>query len=157
MSPVALRSIAVACFPCALLVAGATSAAGQPSPPDAGPAIDQQLQILDVEETAGTVTLEIALPPALGPLAPVDRNFGVTDGGRLVDVDVAPRAAPSTVLVVDTSGRMRGPSLDEPLPCGCKESSSSQSSGVRQCPDRRRCRFRCCTPEGAAWSSPTTQ
>ncbi|MGI9597938.1 MAG: VWA domain-containing protein [Acidimicrobiales bacterium] len=71
-----------------------------------------RIQILGVEESEDEVILEVAVPPAIGQLAPIDANFGVTDGGRLVGVAVAPIAtAPDTVIVLDTSGSMRGSAL----------------------------------------------
>lgn len=72
-----------------------------------------QIQILGVEEGDDAITLDVAVPAAFGPLAPVDSNFGVTDGGQRVDLAVAPLgAAADTMLALDTSGSMRGPALE---------------------------------------------
>ncbi|MDH3679707.1 MAG: VWA domain-containing protein, partial [Acidimicrobiia bacterium] len=96
-----------------LLVVGTGSRAGaqlSTTASDRDP--DGQIQILGVDEAEDEIVLEVAVPPALGRLAPIDRNFGVTDGGQLVDVAVAPVAtAADTVLVLDTSGSMRGSAL----------------------------------------------
>lgn len=73
---------------------------------------EDRIQILGVEQTADAVALEIAVPPAIGRLAPIGANFGVTDGGELVQVDVR-RLEPAidTVIVLDTSGSMTGSAL----------------------------------------------
>ncbi len=72
-----------------------------------------QIQILGVDEGDDTVTLDVAVPSAFGHLAPVGRNFGVTDGGQTVDLAVAPLgAAADTMLALDTSGSMEGSALD---------------------------------------------
>lgn len=74
---------------------------------------DGRIQILGVEEGDDAVTLDVAVPAAFGPLAPIDRNFGLTDGGHRVDLAVAPLgAAADTMLALDTSGSMRGPALE---------------------------------------------
>lgn len=74
--------------------------------------LDEPIQILNIEELEGQVTLDIAVPPAIGRLAPVAENFGVTDGGELVDVSVSAIGGENdTVLVIDTSGSMRGAAL----------------------------------------------
>lgn len=71
-----------------------------------------QIQIVGVEETQEEVILELAVPPAIGRLAPVDGNFGVTDGGQRVGFDVSPvETVGDTVLVLDTSGSMQGSAL----------------------------------------------
>jgi tight adherence protein B len=95
-----------------VLVALETGASAQPSPTGSGRDPDGQIQILGVEQSEDEVILELAVPPAFGRVAPVDRNFGVTDGGQRVKFTVAPlEGALDTVLVIDTSGSMRGPAL----------------------------------------------
>ena len=85
----------------------ATDASEPPVPADA-----DRIQVVGIEETADTVILELAVPPAIGELAPVAANFGVTDGGQRVEFAVAPVAtATDTVMVLDTSGSMQGTAL----------------------------------------------
>ena len=100
----------------ALLVGAGSGAAAETSTTVAEespePAEADRIQILGVDETEDEVILELAVPPAIGRLAPVDANFGVTDGGQLVDFVVAPvETAADTVMVLDTSGSMQGSAL----------------------------------------------
>jgi tight adherence protein B len=76
-----------------------------------GPGPETELQVLAIDETADQVVVEIALPGGLGRPTPIDQSFGVIDGGESVGVEATPLDTASTVLVVDTSGSMRGPSL----------------------------------------------
>ncbi|MCP3988840.1 MAG: VWA domain-containing protein [Actinomycetia bacterium] len=102
---------ALVAFVSPLVVTGGQADAQQP-PNDSDHDLDGQIQILDVEEADGEIILEVAVPPSLGRPAPSNRHFGVTDGGQLVDVMVAPAdTAAKTVLVIDTSGSMKGPAL----------------------------------------------
>lgn len=79
---------------------------------DDEPGLDERIQILGVDESEDVVTLDIAVPPAIGRLEPVAANFGVTDGGELVDVSVSSIGTTTdTILVIDTSGSMQGPAL----------------------------------------------
>ena len=74
--------------------------------------LEETVQILSIETSADEVVVDIAVPAAIGRLAPVDDNFGVTDGGQLVGVRVNPiDTSPETVLLIDTSGSMRGSAL----------------------------------------------
>ena len=96
--------------------AGATTPAdGDPGASSAGVdgADTEAVQILNVAESEEEVILEIAPPAGLTPPPATDRAFGVTDGGRAVDVTVAALDTPAVVLLIDTSGSMRGRSLDE--------------------------------------------
>lgn len=115
---VAALALALALVP-AMLPAGADAQQLPPAPgvsdpadpADQGP--DSQIQILGVEESDSSVTLDVSVPAAFGPLAAVDGNFAVIDGGQRVDLTVAPLgAAVDTMLVLDTSGSMEGPALD---------------------------------------------
>jgi tight adherence protein B len=74
---------------------------------------DNDIQILNVAEGPDhEVTLEIAIPPTIGQLEPVGANFGVTENGNLLDLEVAPISSMVDVVVVlDTSGSMRGQAL----------------------------------------------
>ncbi|MGB5760337.1 MAG: VWA domain-containing protein, partial [Acidimicrobiales bacterium] len=95
-----------------VMMAVGTGAGAQPSTTAADAGLDERIQILGVEETPDEVILEVAVPPAIGRLAPVEANFGVTDGGQLVGIEVAPvGTAADTVMVIDTSGSMRGSAL----------------------------------------------
>ncbi len=106
-----------------MLAAGAGAQQLPPAPPAPGSSDTSsgadaqdpagQIQILGVVEGDDAVTLDVAVPTAFGPLAPVDSNFGVTDGGQTVDLSVAPvGAAADTMLALDTSGSMEGPALE---------------------------------------------
>ncbi len=81
--------------------------------PAAGQGLDSEIQILDVTEGAGgEITLDLAIPASIGELAPIESNFGVTDGGRLVEFTIAPMTeAVDAVVVLDTSGSMEGSAL----------------------------------------------
>ncbi len=101
-----------------LLAVGTTAAAQpatteEPATATEGVAeLDDQIQILAVEETEDEVILEVAVSPAIGPLFPLDSSFSVLDGGGLVDLVVTPvENTTDTVLVLDTSGSMRGSAL----------------------------------------------
>ncbi|MEL6984956.1 MAG: hypothetical protein AAFO29_21175, partial [Actinomycetota bacterium] len=79
---------------------------------------DEQIQILGVTEVdgddgePGKVILDIAVPPAIGPVPVTGQNFAVLDGGQLVDPMVAPTgSAAEFVLVLDTSGCLRGSAM----------------------------------------------
>lgn len=76
--------------------------------------LDDGIQILGVtEEADGRIVLDVAVPAAIGELAPVAANFGITDGGQLAEHEVDQLPADiDAVLVLDTSGSMAGPALD---------------------------------------------
>jgi tight adherence protein B len=113
-----------------------TSAPTPTSTPTSAPAsvddseesLQESIQILRVTQADGLVTMDVAVPPAIGRLTPVAENFGVTDGGQLVDATVTSiGASADTVLVIDTSGSMQGPAL---------ASATSAAAGfVRSLPD----------------------
>lgn len=95
------------------------------------PAADDTIQIVGIEESPDEVILEIAVPPAIGRLAPIDANFGVTDGGARVDFAVTPvETAADTVIVLDTSGSMEGSAL--------AAAKSAAAGFVRALPDDAR-------------------
>ncbi|MDH5238342.1 MAG: VWA domain-containing protein, partial [Acidimicrobiia bacterium] len=109
----AARALAAAALALVLVVVAAGVGGAQPSPvgPDGDPG--GQIQILDVDEGDERITLDVAVPSGFGPLAPVGRNFAVTDGDQLVGLTVAPLGtAATTMLALDTSGSMRGAALD---------------------------------------------
>ncbi len=92
------------------------SSVGADVEPAPAPDLADRIQILGIDETptedGAEVVLEVAVPPAIGRLVASDENFAVTDGGPLVDVVVAPvTTASDTVIVLDTSGSMRGSAL----------------------------------------------
>jgi len=130
----------VALLSLALLVFSGSGAAGAeiderpeipqaPESPDAAAA--DRIQIVGLEETQDEVILELAVPPAIGRLAPVDANFGVTDGGQRVDFVVAPvEEAADTIMVLDTSGSMQGSAL--------AAAKSAAVSFIRALPDDAR-------------------
>lgn len=74
---------------------------------------DGKIQILGLTRLPdGQIELELAIPPSIDDLAPIESNFGVTDGGRLTDFVVQPlTTALDVVIVLDTSGSMKGPAL----------------------------------------------
>jgi tight adherence protein B len=81
------------------------------APEPSGP-LDTEVQILSVDTTGDEVVVEVAMPPSVGRLAPVDGNFGISDGGQLVDLTVSPVVnSADAILVIDTSGSMEGPPL----------------------------------------------
>lgn len=89
---------------------GVAGPAGQAEATEPPP--QERIQILDVKQADGLVTIDVAVPPDIGRLTPVAENFGVTDGGQLVDATVTSiGASADTVLVIDTSGSMRGQAL----------------------------------------------
>lgn len=78
----------------------------------AGRDLAGEIQVLSAAQSGEEVVLELAIPPSIGELAPVGANFGVTDGGQLVDVSVAPLGTRvDAVVVLDTSGSMAGDAL----------------------------------------------
>ena len=93
--------------------ASAAPAHARPVTTAEGTDLDERIQILDVEESASEIVLEVAVPPSIGRLAPVEANFAVTDGGQLVGLAVEPIEAPAdTVIALDASGSMRGSALE---------------------------------------------
>ncbi len=74
--------------------------------------LSNSIQILGLSQENQRVVLDIAVPAAIGGLAPNSSNFGITDAGRLVDFSIRPIQTPIDVVVVlDTSGSMRGEAL----------------------------------------------
>ena len=72
-----------------------------------------EIQVLRVDEGDRQVTIEIAIPASIGQLAPVAGNFAVTVDGRVQDFGVSPlTTVVDVILVLDTSGSMRGEALD---------------------------------------------
>ncbi len=70
---------------------------------------DDEIQILEIEEGGETTSLVIAIPPAIGDIAPVRSNFGLTVDGQVADFTVRPiDEVVDVVIVIDTSGSMRG-------------------------------------------------
>ena len=69
-----------------------------------------KIQVLNVvEEDDGAVVADIAIPGAIGQLAPVEANFGIAFNGQLIDFSVAPLTSRvDVVIAIDTSGSMRG-------------------------------------------------
>ncbi|NNF55682.1 MAG: VWA domain-containing protein, partial [Acidimicrobiales bacterium] len=81
---------------------------------EAAAARDRKIQILRVkqDEGAGTVELIVALPAAIGEVAPTTSNFGVIEGQNNKTFTVEPvEDNVDVVIVVDTSGSMRGAPL----------------------------------------------
>lgn len=74
---------------------------------------DEDIQILDVvERPGGRITLEVAIPAAIGQLEPVATNFAVTENGDPTDIAVEPiTSVVDVVVVLDTSGSMQGAAL----------------------------------------------
>lgn len=74
---------------------------------------DGEIQILNVGRTdGGQVTVELAVPTAIGDLAPVGENFAVLVDGRPQKFQVAPLdTVVDVIMVIDTSGSMRGDAL----------------------------------------------
>lgn len=90
-----------------------TTELGAVTDPPLGTARSDQIQILGIEESEGEIVLDVAVPPAIGENALGPSDFGVSDSGRLVDIMVEPVSTESdTVVVLDTSGSMRGSALD---------------------------------------------
>ncbi len=118
-APFAAGALFVAlALPPSFWATGAADAAPSPPPADqtgdgeTGGERDDRIQVVGVVETAAEVVLELAVPPAIGRLAPIEANFGITDGGQRVDFEVGPvDTASDTVLVLDTSGSMQGSAL----------------------------------------------
>ncbi len=110
----------VAAIATGLGAGGLGAAVSTPTPVGAEPTddgsttdLDAEIQILGVDEDPdGAVVLDVAVPPAIGELAPVAANFAVTDGGQLVELAVERPTGPvDAVLVIDTSGSMSGAAL----------------------------------------------
>lgn len=73
--------------------------------------LDDQVQILSasVDEDAAIAELVVAIPPSMGEVAPDASNFALLQGGRLRGLLVEQiRDEVDVVLVIDTSGSMRG-------------------------------------------------
>ncbi len=96
------------------LAAMATVLAGAgPAGANAVDAVDEEIQILGVDRhESGRVSVEIAIPPSIGELAPVDQNFAVLVDGELQGFSVEPLdTVVDVIMVVDTSGSMQGDAL----------------------------------------------
>ena len=96
-------------------VSEAPPASDSPPVSEAPPVFDRadQIQILGVDESPELVVLDLAVPPSIGELTPGPSDFGVSDNGRLVDFVVEPVSTGLDIVVVlDTSGSMRGSALD---------------------------------------------
>ncbi|MGI9595016.1 MAG: vWA domain-containing protein, partial [Acidimicrobiales bacterium] len=111
--PDALGPLAALAALVVLVVAGGSRADAGRLRVDAEHELDGEIQVLRVDEADDAVILEVTVPPAFGRLAPIDENFGITDGGQLVDVTIDPLRTPAdAILVLDTSGSMEGSALD---------------------------------------------
>ncbi len=95
--------------------------------------LESKIQILRVEQDpeSSTVELVVALPAAIGEVAPTPENFGITEGGsrRSFIVEEIDQAVDIT-LVIDTSGSMRGAPL--------QEATRAASDFIGQLPDSAR-------------------
>ena len=117
--PWTIRSVvsfgAAALLPLVVLLAAASTVGAAPTPtpaPDETDGSGDEIQIVGIERSEDVVILDVAVPPAIGRLAPVADNFGVTDGGQLVELDVEQlEKVGDSVLVLDTSGSMQGSAL----------------------------------------------
>lgn len=88
-------------------------APSEDDPADPAPdGLEREIQILESRIADGEVTLVVAIPTSIGRLTPTADNFGVLEGGQLVDITVGPIDDDIDVVVaIDTSQSMRG----EPL------------------------------------------
>ncbi len=93
---------------------------------------DDEIQVLAVvEDEDGQVTLEIAIPPSIGEVDPVAANFALTENGEVLGFRVTPLLSQIDVVVVlDTSGSMRGEALEA--------ARSAASSFIQQLPPETR-------------------
>ncbi|MDH3678475.1 MAG: VWA domain-containing protein [Acidimicrobiia bacterium] len=99
----------VAVIAVAIVVALALSSTGSAEAQSA----EDEIQILGVtEDPAGRLALEIAVPASIGELEPVESNFGLTVDAAPLPFEIAPiEEVVDVVVVLDTSGSMRGESL----------------------------------------------
>ena len=103
------------------VVSGAIPAAAQDDDAD-NPDLEK-IQILNVvSDEDDVVTLDLAIPGALGELTPSASNFGLAVNGQLVnEFSVSPvSTAVDVIVVIDTSGSMNGGALS-----AAKEAASS--------------------------------
>ena len=106
--------LGVACI--LLLALGAPPATGQASSQQEDSAeLDDvsRIQVLNVTESDdGTVVADVAIPGAIGELAPVESNFGIAFLGSELGFDIAPLTTGVDVIIaIDTSGSMEGPPM----------------------------------------------
>jgi tight adherence protein B len=93
--------------------------------------LQSEIQVLDVDQDDGAVTLIVAVPLSIGQLAPTADNFGIVDGGQLMDFEVRPVTnAVDTIIVIDTSDSMRGAPLEA--------AKRAASTFIDQLPERSR-------------------
>lgn len=73
---------------------------------------NEEIQILQIEEGDGAVSLEIAIPPAIGDVAPLASNFGLTVDGEVTNFELRLiEELVDVVVLIDTSGSMQGEAL----------------------------------------------
>lgn len=108
------------------------AAQDEDAPPTAGQ-LDDQVQILsaDVDQESGLAELIVAIPAVIGEVSPDSSNFALLQGGsrRGLLVDRL-RDEVDVVLVIDTSGSMRG----EPIAAA----RSAAIDFIRRIPDEAR-------------------